>query len=72
MAAVATTGGDPVRSGDIARELGYKNAANASKTRDTLIRKGLIYSPDHGLVAFTVPYFAAFMRRKHPLASGEG
>jgi hypothetical protein len=69
IAVIAMTGDDPVKSGDVAKELGYKNAANASKTRDTLIRKGLIYSPDHGLVAFTVPHFAAFMRRKHPIAA---
>jgi hypothetical protein len=31
--------------------------------RDHLIHKGLIYAPDHGLIDFTVPHFADYMRR---------
>lgn len=29
--------------------------------------KGLIFSPDHGAVDFTVPHFSPFMRRRYPL-----
>jgi hypothetical protein len=32
------------------------------------IDKGLIYSPDHDQIDFTVPRFADFIRRKHPLS----
>jgi len=35
--------------------------------RDSLIKKGLIFSPDHGEVDFTVPHFSPFMRRRYPL-----
>lgn len=33
-------------------------------TRDRLIRKGMVYMPRHGVVAFTVPLFDDFLRRK--------
>ena len=31
--------------------------------RSGLIRKGMIWSPAHGMTAFTVPMFDTFMRR---------
>jgi hypothetical protein len=31
--------------------------------RDTLIKRGLCYSPRHGIIAFTVPMFDQFVRR---------
>jgi hypothetical protein len=34
--------------------------------RDALITKGLIFSPHHGEIAFTVPLFDAFMKRIMP------
>ena len=37
--------------------------------RNSLIAKGMLYSPAHGDVAFTVPLFDAFMRRVMPKAS---
>lgn len=39
--------------------------------RDSLIKKGLVYAPDHGLIDFTVPHFAAFMRRRYPFAGDD-
>jgi hypothetical protein len=33
-------------------------------TRANLIAKGLIYAPQHGAVAFTVPGMAAFIARE--------
>lgn len=35
--------------------------------RDALMKKGLIYRPEYGVVDFTVPHFAAFMRRRYPI-----
>ncbi|WP_197067849.1 hypothetical protein [Actinomyces polynesiensis] len=32
--------------------------------RARLIHKGLIYAPDHGIVAFTVPGMAGFIDRQ--------
>jgi hypothetical protein len=37
--------------------------------RDSLIQKGLIWSPRRGQLDFTVPLFAEFLRDNHPLAS---
>jgi hypothetical protein len=35
-------------------------------TRGALIGKGMVYSPDHGDTAFTVPLFDQFMKRVMP------
>jgi hypothetical protein len=35
--------------------------------RAKLIRKGMIYSPAHGELAFTVPLFDEFMIRQMPI-----
>ena len=41
-----------------------KRSANSlSMTRRSLIRKGMIYSPSLGTVAYTVPMFAEYLRR---------
>jgi hypothetical protein len=36
---------------------------------ESLIQKGLIWSPRRGQIDFTVPLFAEFLRENHPLAS---
>jgi len=65
MRAMAGLGEGPHRSGDIATTLGVK-VTSVGPTRNALIRKGMIYSPNHGDTAFTVPMFDAFMRRIMP------
>lgn len=35
-----------------------------SDVRDTAIRKGLIWAPEHGRIAFTVPGMADFILRQ--------
>lgn len=67
MAAMAELGEGPYRTGDVAQRLG-RRVSSTSVHRDTLIKKGLIFSPDHGQVDFTVPHFSPFMRRRYPLA----
>ena len=69
LAAMSELGDGPLRSSEVAASGGWKSVTSAGPVRQTLIGKGLIYSPDHGQVDFTVPHFADFMRRKHPLAS---
>jgi hypothetical protein len=69
LAAMAELGTGPYASGDVAERGRWKTVMSAGPVRQTLIDKGLIYSPDHGQVDFTVPHFADFMRRRHPLAS---
>lgn len=68
MAAMADLGDGSQTSLAVAKRLGYKSSSGASVHRDSLIKKGLIYSPDHGFVDFTVPHFAPFMRRRYPFS----
>jgi hypothetical protein len=70
MAAVAELGDGPQRSADVARVLG-KAQRLTSRQRASLIEKGLIYSPAHGEVDFTVPRYSDFMRRRWPLSASE-
>jgi hypothetical protein len=69
MAAMADIGDGPQPTAEITEKAGYKARASSGKARQALIRKGLIYVPEHGSVDFTVPHFGAFMRRRYPLAS---
>jgi hypothetical protein len=65
LRAMAERGEGPHRSGDIAELLGKPvNAFGPIRAR--LIEKGMIWSPEHGDTAFTVPLFDAFMRRIMP------
>ncbi len=50
------------RSGDIAAAM-RKEVNQVGPLRQSLIRKGMIYSPSHGDTAFTVPLFADYMKR---------
>jgi hypothetical protein len=61
MHAMATLGDDPVLTSRVADELGRK-PSSVSPARDGLIKKGLIYSSERGLIAFTVPHFGKFLR----------
>lgn len=63
--AMAELGPGPHRSGDIAGCLGRK-VESVAPTRSSLIRKGMIYAPNHGDTAFTVPLFDEYMRRAMP------
>lgn len=65
LRAMATLGPGPHRSGDIAEELGRK-VNSLGPARSALIAKGMVYSPDHGDTAFTVPLFDQFMKRMMP------
>jgi len=61
MRAMAQLGDEPVPTSSVADELGRK-PSSLSPARDGLIKKGLIYSAERGLVAFTVPHFGKFLR----------
>lgn len=66
MRAMAELGSGPHRSGDIAELLGVK-VTTIGPLRAGLIGKGMIYSPQHGDTAFTVPMFDEFMKRSMPI-----
>lgn len=63
LRAMAELGPGPHRSGDIAEKLSRKVTALAP-LRNALIGKGMIWSPNHGDTAFTVPLFDEFMKRR--------
>jgi hypothetical protein len=65
LRAMAGLGPGAHRSGDIADALGVK-IYSLGPARANLIRKGMIFSPAHGDVAFTVPLFDEFMLRVMP------
>jgi hypothetical protein len=65
LRAMAELGGSPYRTGDIADTLGVK-ITTLGPVRANLIKKGMVYSPSHGEMAFTVPLFDEFMRRAMP------
>jgi hypothetical protein len=65
LRAMADLGAGPHRTGDIAAALGVK-VTSLGPVRARLIRKGMIYSPAHGEMAFTVPLFDEFMVRAIP------
>jgi DNA-binding MarR family transcriptional regulator len=62
---MAIMGPAPHRSGDIAAHLGV-DVSKLAPIRSALIAKGMIWSPSHGLTAFTVPMFDEFMLRILP------
>jgi hypothetical protein len=65
LRAMADLGAGPHRSGDIAEKLG-RQVTSLGPTRNQLIAKGMIWSPNHGDTAFTVPLFDEFMCRIMP------
>ncbi|KGE69837.1 MULTISPECIES: ATP-binding protein [Pseudomonas] len=65
LRAMAELGPGPHRSGDIADRLGRRVQA-LGPIRNSLIAKGMIWSPNHGDTAFTVPLFDEFMKRIMP------
>lgn len=65
LRAMAELGPGPHRSGDIAQLLNMEVTALGPR-RNNLISKGMIWSPNHGDTAFTVPLFDQFMKRVIP------
>jgi len=65
LRAIAHLGDGAQRTGDIADALGVK-ISSLGPVRAKLIKKGMIYSPAHGDIAFTVPLFGEFMIRAIP------
>lgn len=65
LRAMAELGPGAHRTGDITAQLGVQ-VSSIGPVRAKLIKKGMIYSPAHGDMAFTVPLFDEFMRRAIP------
>jgi hypothetical protein len=60
MAALGDAEGT-VPTADVAAALGRK-PSSLSPARDSLIKKGLVYSAERGTIAFTVPHFGRYLR----------
>ncbi|MEP7046290.1 MAG: ATP-binding protein [Ilumatobacteraceae bacterium] len=63
LSAMAADGDGPSQSGEIARRL-RKQPTQLGPVRARLIAKGLVFAPEHGSIAFTVPGMAEFIARQ--------
>lgn len=62
---LAVLGGDePAAVADIARSMGKSRTSDISVARNELMKKGLAYAPERGLLAFTVPGMHEFILRQ--------
>lgn len=66
LRAMAELGPEPQKAADVARLMG-RSCEQMGPTRSGLIDKGLLYTPGHGMAAFTVPQFDRYMTRTHDL-----
>ena len=64
MAELGGPQGAAVPTSEVAAALGRK-PASLSPARDSLIKKGLVYSAERGQIAFTVPHFGRYLL-SHP------
>ncbi|HEY9409457.1 MAG TPA: AAA family ATPase [Jiangellaceae bacterium] len=62
MAALSESSDGTVTTAELAAHLARK-PSSLSPARDSLIKKGLVYSAERGSIAFTVPHFGAYLRR---------
>ena len=60
MAELAEGRDEPVTTSALAQHLGRK-PSSLSPARDSLLRKGLVFSAERGWIAFTVPHFGRFL-----------
>jgi AAA ATPase domain len=65
LRAIAALAGQPdgtIATAEVASHLGRK-PSSLSPARDSLIKKGLVYSGERGTIAFTVPHFGEYLRK---------
>lgn len=67
--AMADLGEGPYKTGEIAKRLNT-SVSSLSTPRASLVRKGMIYSPEYGDMDFTVPLFGDFIKRAIPDSDG--
>lgn len=65
LRAMAGLGAAPQKASDVAEAMG-RTSQNLGPTRAELINMGLLYTPEHGYAAFTVPHFDKFLLRAIP------
>jgi hypothetical protein len=57
-------GGASVAVADLARAMGKRRVSDLSVARNEVIKKGLLYAPERGWLAFTVPGMHTFIARQ--------
>ncbi len=65
LRAMAQLGDQAQKASDVASVMG-RPSTNLGPTRAELINMGLLYTPEHGYAAFTVPHFDRFLLRAIP------
>lgn len=65
LRAMADLGPEPQKANDVAERMG-RTSQNQAPTRAELISMGLLYTPEHGFAAYTVPQFDQYMLRAIP------
>jgi hypothetical protein len=65
LRAMAELGASPQAAGDVAALLD-RTSQQCGPTRARLIDKGLLYTPNYGFAAFTVPQFDRYLKRRIP------
>ena len=67
LRAMAQLGPHPQKAAVVAEAMGpERSSENLAPTRAELINMGLLYTPEHGYAAFTVPHFDRFIMRAIP------
>lgn len=65
LRALSGTGGEePIAVSDLASAMGKRRVSDLSVARNELIKKGLLYAPERGVLAFTVPGMHEFIARQ--------
>jgi hypothetical protein len=64
LRAMALDNGEPSRIADITERMGKSSSRSLGPARANLIGKGIVYSPEHGMIAYTVPGMADYVRRR--------
>ncbi len=64
LTAMAWDEGAPSRTASVAERLGKADSRSLGPARASLINKGIVYSPEHGMIAYTVPGMADYVRRR--------
>lgn len=64
LRAMSVDSGEPSRIADITDRLGKASSRSLGPARANLIGKGIVYSPEHGMIAYTVPGMADYVARR--------
>ncbi len=65
LRALGEVGGEaPASMSDLVTATGKRRVSDLSVARNELIKKGLVYAPERGLLAFTVPGMSEFVSRQ--------